>query len=122
MFLPHIAFGLNPRRRPKTKNGPKYVGSLTYHPPYPLPRTSENAVQAKFTEFPLPRGWLNKDKKKGPRGVGATNYGICPPRSVEEADHTMKMEILYFDGCQTYLAAEKTLRERPCARFSRSGA
>ena len=23
----------------------------------------------------------------------------------------MKMEILYFDGCQTYLKAEKTLRE-----------
>jgi len=23
----------------------------------------------------------------------------------------MKMEILYFDGCPTYLAAEKTLRE-----------
>jgi hypothetical protein len=43
--------------------------------------------------------------------VGATIYGICPPRSVEEAYHTMKMEILYFDGCPTYLAAEKTLRE-----------
>ena len=25
--------------------------------------------------------------------------------------HTMKMEILYFDGCPTYLKAEKTLRE-----------
>jgi hypothetical protein len=25
--------------------------------------------------------------------------------------HTMKMEILYFDGCPTYRAAEKTLRE-----------
>jgi hypothetical protein len=43
--------------------------------------------------------------------VGATNYGICPPRSVEEAYHTMKVEILYFDGCPTFLAAEKTLRE-----------
>jgi hypothetical protein len=43
--------------------------------------------------------------------VGATNYGICPPRSVEEAYHTMKVEILYFDGCPTYEAAEKTLRD-----------
>jgi hypothetical protein len=25
--------------------------------------------------------------------------------------HTMKIEILYFDGCPTYLAAEKTSRE-----------
>jgi hypothetical protein len=32
MFLPHITFGDNFRKRPRAKNGPKYVGSLTYQP------------------------------------------------------------------------------------------
>jgi hypothetical protein len=100
-----------PAKAPEDEKWPEVCRIPYLSSPYPLPRTSENAVQAKFTEFSLLRGWLNKAKKKGPRGVGATNYGICPSRSVEEADYTMKMEILYFDGCQTYLAVEKTLRE-----------
>src|SRR5215204_4893735 len=32
MYLPHIAFGVNPQGRPKEKDGPKCVGSLTGHP------------------------------------------------------------------------------------------
>jgi hypothetical protein len=40
-----------------------------------------------------------------------TSYGISPARSVEEAYNTMRMEIVYFDRCPTYLAAVKTLRE-----------
>jgi hypothetical protein len=43
-------------------------------------------------------------------GVGAHGTMVYVLQDASRRRNTMKIEILYFDGCPTYLKAEKTLR------------
>jgi hypothetical protein len=75
MFLPHITFADNSRKRPRAKNGPKYVGSLTYHPLPSSPNFGElRKSEVHLRRIRLPRTPVNK-KSVGDFGPYIREFG-----------------------------------------------